>query len=138
MLSAQVHDVIAATTARLDRHAPDSADAVRQSPPLVCFSDSMRNQSAQLKRFLFAALYRHPQVSRTTEHARDVVRSLFAAYVADPGQMPVEQAGDFLRRGHRVVADYIAGMTDRFASREYFRLTGEAAFLGEPLERDVC
>jgi len=137
MLSAQVQDVIAATTDHLDRYAPASADAVRQLPPLVCFSDSMRNQSAQLNRFLFAALYRHPQVSRTTEHARNVVRALFAAYVADPGRMPVEQAGEFLRRGHRVVADYIAGMTDRFACREYTRLTGESAFLGDPPERGV-
>ena len=65
---------------------------------------------------------------RTTERARGAVRALFAAYAAAPAQMPAEQAGEFARSGHRVVADYIAGMTDRFASREYLRLTGEAAF----------
>jgi dGTPase len=128
MLSAQVHDVTAATQARLDRHAPDSADAVREMPPLVTFTDAMREQTTQLKRFLFGALYRHPQVMRTTELARDVVQRLFAAYASAPGQLPAEQAAAFDTRGHRVVADYIAGMTDRFATREYQRLTGLQAF----------
>ena len=128
MLSAQVHDVTVATQARLEQHAPASADAVRALPPLVCFSDAMREQSTQLKRFLFAALYRHPQVVRTTERARDVVYALFGAYAAAPGQMPAEQAAAHGDAGMRGVADYIAGMTDRFASREYRRLTGAAAF----------
>jgi len=129
MLSAQVHDVIEATQARLDRYAPGDADAVRAMPPLVCFSDAMREQSTQLKRFLFSALYRHPQVMRTTERARIVVQRLFAAYAAAPDQMPAEQAAAFDARGHRVVADYIAGMTDRFAAREYQRLSGATAFM---------
>ncbi|MDP1690768.1 MAG: deoxyguanosinetriphosphate triphosphohydrolase [Burkholderiaceae bacterium] len=128
MLSAQVQDAIAATQAQIEHHRPHSADAVRRLPPLVCFSEPMREQSAHLKRFLFAGLYRHPQVTRTTERACDIVRALFAAYVALPTQMPDEQASGFDRRGHRVVADYIAGMTDRFASREYARLTGRQAF----------
>jgi len=131
MLSAQVHDVMAATQTLLDRHAPDSADAVRGMPPLVSFSDAIRGQTKQLKRFLFGALYRHPQVMRTTERARDVVQRLFAAYASAPGQMPAEQAAAFYGHGHRVVADYIAGMTDRFAVREYQRLTGLEAFAQE-------
>jgi dGTPase len=128
MLSAQVRDVIAATQAQLDRHAPGTADAVRTLPPLVRFSDSMRAHSTQLKRLLFAALYRHPQVTRTTERAREVVTSLFAAYSAAPTEMPEEQASAYERQGPRLIADYIAGMTDRFASREYRRLTGYSAF----------
>ena len=128
MLSAQVHDVIAATRAQLDRHAPDSADAVRTLPALVCFSNAMREQSRELKRFLFGALYRHPQVTRTTERARNVVHALFNAYSAAPAQMPLEQAAAHAASGPRVVADYVAGMTDRFAAREYHRLTGEPAF----------
>ena len=128
MLSAQVHDVIAATRDQLDRHAPDSADAVRTLPALVCFSNAMREQSRELKRFLFGALYRHPQVTRTTERARNVVHALFNAYSAAPAQMPLEQAAAHAASGPRVVADYVAGMTDRFAAREYHRLTGEPAF----------
>ena len=128
VLSAQVQDVIDATQGQLDRHAPDSADAVRSLPALVCFSTAMREQSTQLKRFLFGALYRHEQVVQTTRRASDVLRALFAAYSAAPNEMPTEQAAHFAQRGQRVVADYIAGMTDRFAAREYERLTGSPAF----------
>jgi len=128
VLSAQVNDLIQATRDQLERHAPGSADAVRMLPPLVCFSAAMRAQGTQLKRFLFEALYRHEQVVHTTQCARNVVRVLFAAYESAPSEMPAEQAAAFAQRGHRVVADYIAGMTDRFAAREYERLSGLPAF----------
>ncbi len=122
MLSAQVYDVIDATRAALAEAAPGDADAARLCPPLVLFSDAMRVQSSELKRFLFANLYRHPRVVQTTAQAQDVVRELFDAYLAQPEEMPpayAEQA-DL----HRAVADYIAGMTDRYAMREHERLTG--------------
>jgi dGTPase len=127
-LSAQVHDVMAATRLQLDRHAPDSADAVRAMTPLVCFGEAMRRQGIELKRFLHGTLYRHPRVMRTTERAAHVVRCLFDAYSAAPHEMPPEQAAAFAERGQRVVADYVAGMTDRFAAREYRRLRGVPAF----------
>lgn len=123
MLSAQVYDVIDATTAALASTAPSDADAVRQAGPLVLFSESMRVESTELKRFLFRNLYRHPQVAQTANRAQGVVRSLFAAYVDDAAQMPEAYAGRGDR--YRAVADYIAGMTDRFAIREYERLTGQ-------------
>jgi dGTPase len=123
MLSAQVYDVIDATTAALSAAAPAHADAVRQASPLVSFSASMRAQSIQLKRFLFANLYRHPQVTATSERAQAVVRGLFAAYLERMNDMPESFAGRTDR--HRAVADYIAGMTDRFAMREHERLTGQ-------------
>ena len=82
----------------------------------------MRRESSELKRFLFRNLYRHPRVTATTDQAKDVVRELFDAYLADAAQMP-ERHGERTDR-HRAVADYIAGMTDRFAIREYERLTG--------------
>ena len=131
MLSAQVHDVISATQRALDEYRPVDADAVRRLPAMVGFGPAMREQSTQLKRFLHTALYRHPQVMSTTQHARDVVRVLVDAYAESPAEMPAEQAAAFAQRGHRVVADYVAGMTDRFASREYRRLTGEPAFAGD-------
>ena len=74
----------------------------------------------------FAALYRHPQVMRTTDVARRVVGELFAAYLAAPAEMPADFAA--LPDRHRAVADYVAGMTDRFAAREHRRLTGEDLF----------
>jgi dGTPase len=110
---------------------------------LVCFSHDMARQSTALKRFLHANLYRHPQVLQTTQAAQQVVRDLFDAYMNDPMQMPqahidrfdgVEGNGESTTKQRpntkpeRVVADYIAGMTDRFATREHERLTGRSAF----------
>jgi dGTPase len=122
MLSAQVYDVIAATRTAIDASGVHSADAARQQPPLVQFSEAMRTQSAQLKQFLLRNLYRHDQVMETTGQAKQVVRELFAAYAADPSQMPPAFGGRAGRE--RTIADYIAGMTDRFAAREHERLTG--------------
>ncbi len=122
MLSAQVYDVIDTMRAALAAAAPVDADDVRRMPALVGFSPAMAGQSAALKQFLFRNLYRHPQVTQTTEQAQQVVRELFSAYSADPAQM---QAGFAVRTDRaRAVADYIAGMTDRFAAREHERLTG--------------
>ena len=126
MLSAQVHDVIDTTAAALAQARPGSADAVRGLPRLVRFSAPVHAQASALKQRLFAALYRHPQVMRTTTVARQVVRELFDAYLAAPAEMPSEHAA--MPERHRAVADYVAGMTDRFAAREHRRLTGRDAF----------
>jgi dGTPase len=122
MLSAQVYDAIEATRAQLALHAPGSADAARAAPPLVMFSARLRQESQELKAFLFQDLYRHPRVMDTTSQAQEVVRELFARYLARPAEM---QAGFAARTDTpRAVADYIAGMTDRYALREHQRLTG--------------
>ncbi|MEY8876092.1 MAG: deoxyguanosinetriphosphate triphosphohydrolase [Leptothrix sp. (in: b-proteobacteria)] len=126
LLSAQVYDVIDTTAAALRLHAPDSADAVRALPPLVAFSPDMRAASTALKRLLFASLYRHPQVMESTERAQRIVAELFDAYVAVPAEMPADYAQAPLLQ--RSVADYIAGMTDRYAIREHERLTGRRLF----------
>ena len=126
MLSQQVYDVIGATQALLNEHTPQSADEVRQCPPLVRFSQGMREASTELKRFLFKELYRHPQVNETTVKAKQVLSELFAAYVNTPTEMPADFAGR--QDLHRAVTDYIAGMTDRFAVKEHERLTGERVF----------
>ncbi|MGH6646718.1 deoxyguanosinetriphosphate triphosphohydrolase [Aquabacterium sp.] len=126
MLSQQVYDVIDATRDAITEHAPTSAGAARLCPSLVRFSQPMREASTQLKRFLFKELYRHPQVNETTVRAKQVIAELFAAYVEKPSEMQL----DFAQREdlHRSVADYIAGMTDRFAIREHERLTGQRLF----------
>lgn len=129
MLSAQVYDVIAATRLALDGCQPADVQAVRRMPVLVQFSAFMREQSLELKRFLFRALYRHPQVMETTGNAKRIVRELFAIYVERPAEMKPAyaekaQLGD-AQAGAVIVADYIAGMTDRFAIREHERLSGQ-------------
>jgi dGTPase len=133
MLSAQVYDLIEVSKAALESAAPQSSDAVRQLPPLLAFGADMRGKSAQLKQFLFRNLYRHPQVMQTTGLAKQVVRELFECYVSAPSELPANfgaaEVPSFDRNAPkqapaRVVADYIAGMTDRFAAREHERLTG--------------
>ena len=123
MLSAQVYDVIDTTGAAIAAAVPPDADAARRAGPLVAFSAAMRAESNALKRFLFANLYRHPRVTDTTSQAQQVVRELFAAYL----DRPAELRPSFAQRPdrERAVADYIAGMTDRFALREHERLTGQ-------------
>ena len=138
MLSAQVYDVMDATGAALRLAAPANVAAVRQLGPLVCFTPEMAAGSSALKRFLFQNLYRHPQVLETTETAQQVVRDLFEVYMGDPAQMPqahierfdgIEAPHTGNARPERVVADYIAGMTDRFAAKEHERIKGRAVFL---------
>lgn len=139
MLSSQVYDVIAATQAALDAVQPADVQAVRDLPPLVQFGPVMREQSKALKGFLLQHLYRHPQVAHITGQAQVVVKDLFSAFINAPGELPqryqnrIHQGnesqpdldGDAQTRLARVVADYIAGMTDRFALREHERLTGQ-------------
>jgi dGTPase len=126
MLSQQVFDVIAATRSALQRYGPTSETDVRRLPALVRFSDDMRHRSSELKIFLRENLYRHPQVVETTERAKQAIRELFDAYIAQPAQMPAAFASQ--DDAVRAVADYIAGMTDRFALKEHQRLTGRILF----------
>ncbi len=122
MLSDQVYDVIDTTRAHLKLNAPRSADEARRAGAIVAFGDAMAEQVQAMKSFLFKHLYRHPQVMEKTIHAQVMVRELFDAYLSSPKEM----SSDFAAREEtpRAVADYIAGMTDRFAAREHERLTG--------------
>jgi len=126
MLSDQVYDVIDVTRVNLQKHKPQSADEARQAGPLVAFGPDMMGRVQDMKTFLFKHLYRHPQVMEMTNNAQTMVRELFDAYLSRPQEM----SSDFSRREEtpRAVADYIAGMTDRFATREHERLTGRSLF----------
>jgi dGTPase len=126
LLAALVADLVAASRERLHAAAPASADQARRAAPLIGQSEAKRERSAALGRFLFHALYRHPEVTHKSTLARRVVADLFAAYSAAPAEMSAEFAAGGARP--RAVADYIAGMTDRFALREHHRLTGLRLF----------
>ncbi|MGQ0708527.1 MAG: deoxyguanosinetriphosphate triphosphohydrolase [Rhodoferax sp.] len=135
MLSEQVYDVIRNTQAAVDASGVGHVREVRCAGRLVCFSEEMRVQTRALKTFLFAHLYRHPQVMESREQAKKVLRGLFDLYSAAPQEMPPAFADKAMHAQdaaglRRVVADYVAGMTDRFAAREHQRLTG-ATLLGE-------
>ncbi|GIZ53432.1 deoxyguanosinetriphosphate triphosphohydrolase [Noviherbaspirillum aridicola] len=124
MINALIMDLIAASQERIAGHAPKNIDEVRRAPPLIAFSARMSEEALQLKRFLRANLYQHYQVNRMTSKARRIVRELFAAFMEEPRLLPPDYqlpGGDTMRQA-RKVADYIAGMTDRYAMREHRRL----------------
>ena len=131
MINHLVSDVIQTTQARIQSAAPADIDAVRRNPaPLVTMSDEVLAEHLELKHFLRDNLYRHYRVLRMTTKARRVVQDLFAAFFRDVNLMPTEhrrsaQRGEQMRgeAGRaRAVADYIAGMTDRYAIREHERI----------------
>jgi dGTPase len=126
LLSALIADLVTHTSDAVAKHAPVDEVAVRHLPALACFSPGLQTEITALQRFLFRALYRHPQVEQSTALGRTVVAELYAAYLSQPSEMPAERAhtADL----PRAVADYIAGMTDRFALREHHRLTGRRLF----------
>jgi dGTPase len=122
MIGSCVTDLIAETRRRIAAAGVADIDAVRAQPePLVRFSPAMREQTLELKRFLRGALYKHPRVQRMTDEARQVVADLFAGYQAEPQRVPGLAALAPEQRP-RALADYIAGMTDRFALAEHARL----------------
>ncbi len=120
MISALVADLVEQTAARIRDSGVASPDEVRAAPALAAFSSPVREQLAQLQQLLRKALYRHPCVLRTTTKASRVLRELFAAYADDPRLLPVEHQRE--HRQLRAIADYVAGMTDRYAIREHRKL----------------
>ena len=122
MINTLVCDLIGTTDARISRQGPRDLAEVRQAPPLVAFSDEVFAAQRRMKHFLRTHLYQHYQVLRMASRARRIVTDLFAAFTADPRLLPpqyqVTVDGDQSRR----VADYIAGMTDRYAIKEHQRL----------------
>ncbi len=113
LLSAQVFDVIDHTRAQLLAHQITSESDVRQAPPLVGFSPELAQEVQQVKSWLFKHLYRHAQVIAKMDEAQGMVRDLFTSYLREPSRLPeaYAQQSDL----PRATADYIAGMTDRFA-----------------------
>jgi dGTPase len=122
-----VNDLLAETRRRLEALRPKDADAIRRcGRATAAFSDEMRDNDRALKRFLFERMYRHSTVNRMTAKARRVVRDLFTFYIEQPDCLPGEwrQAAEGKDRAAsaRLIADYIAGLTDRYALEEHQRL----------------
>ena len=127
LIDRMVGDLIGETCARLADSALGSVDEVRAlNAPIVDFSDEMRRNDRALKEFLFERMYRHHRVKRMSSKAHRVVYDLFALYLAEPQRLPREwrelAAGPNEPSTARVAADYLAGMTDRFALDEHHRL----------------
>jgi dGTPase len=122
-----VTDLLEQTAANLEAAAPADVEAVRgYAGRFVGFSPALGEQFAALKQFLYDRLYCHPQVVQANEHAVRVLGELFEYYRGDSARLPERVRAHFDVDGpERVIADYVAGMTDRFALNEHRRLLGE-------------
>ena len=131
MIDYLVSDLIEQAARNIATAKVDSIDAVRAQPrPLISLSDAVIEEHQELKRFLRTRLYNHPKVQEVMDEARAALRMLFEAYLKDPSRLPAEhqllaakaEADGGVAARARVVADYVAGMTDRFAFTERSKL----------------
>jgi len=122
MIDTLVTDLIRTSAENIREHAPASIDEVRLAPPLIAFSARMHRENEELKRFLRENLYRHYRVVRMSAKARRIVAELFGALQADTRLLPPEFQARAREDAPRAIADYIAGMTDRYAIVEHRRL----------------
>jgi len=130
LIDGMVRDLLVETRARIAAAQPATVDEIRAlGQPIAAFSPAMSEHHRALKAFLFTRMYRHDKVTRMTSHAAEVVRALFARYRAEPALLPEpwrEAAAGTDAKQARVIADYIAGMTDNYALDEHKRLFGTA------------
>jgi len=120
LIGRMVEDLLAESSRRLEAASPACSDELRASDrPLISFSDALRSDLKPVRRFQFERMYRHYRVNRLTSKARRVLRQLFDIFLAEPNLLPDEwrrRAEDVETAARaRVVADYVAGMTDRYA-----------------------
>lgn len=129
MINALIVDLIGASQTHIDAAQVQSIEDVREAQALITFSEQMRGEASLLKRFLRENLYHHYQVNRMTSKARRIVQELFDAFMREPRLLPPDyqiaamtNTQEGMQKQARKVADYIAGMTDRYAMREHRRL----------------
>ena len=136
MIHDVVSDLIEASTQRLAAAAPANIDAVRAQPrPLIGFSEARHAEHMELKKFLRRRLYRHEHIEAQRTGAAQVLHHLFEAFMQDVTQMPAEHRDSALAMETtlgmagraRAVADYVAGMTDRYAFQEHARIAGKGS-----------
>lgn len=122
MINTLVTDLIQQSTRNIKDAGIDTLIAVHTAPPLIGFSQQIKKEQQELKKFLFDNLYRHFRVVRMNNRARHTIEKLFAAFSSEVRLLPVKYQKKFEHEGHQAIADYIAGMTDRYAIKEYQRL----------------
>jgi dGTPase len=122
MINTLVGDLVAQTRGNINAAAPASVEAVRSAPPLVAFSPDVQAEQQELKRFLRQHLYQHYRVARMSRKSKRIVADLFHAFIDEPHLLPPQYQMRYRSDGARAIADYVAGMTDRFAIREHRRL----------------
>ena len=124
MINTLILDLVQTTADALRASGAQSLEEVRKAPPLVSFSTALADEHLALKQFLRNHLYRHYKVVRMTKKAERIITELFEAFLGEPRLLPPEHQSRAHHDKARAIADYIAGMTDRYAMREYRRVFG--------------
>ena len=122
MINTLITDLVGQSSQNIAQANPGNLDAVRTSPPLIGFSDTIRTEQRELKHFLRTQLYQHYRVNRMSNKARRIIKALFEAFMDDPKLLPPQYQDKAKQDQARTIADYIAGMTDRYAIKEYRHL----------------
>ena len=122
MINTLVVDLTQEARRRVADASPADIDEVRAAPPLAAFSSAIRREADELKSFLHDKLYRHYRVMRMSAKAHRIVTDLFSAFLNEPRLLPEDHQARAASNASRVIADYVAGMTDRYAIKEHQRL----------------
>jgi dGTPase len=122
IINTLILDLVNTTSVNIETSGVQSVDEVRAAPPLAAFSPALLDEHRELKRFLMHHLYRHYKVARMSAKAGRIISDLYAAFTRDARLLPPEHQARESLEGARAVADYIAGMTDRYAMREHRRI----------------
>ncbi|MEW5965679.1 MAG: deoxyguanosinetriphosphate triphosphohydrolase [Pseudomonadota bacterium] len=130
IINTLILDLVDTTRAHIANSGVQSLDDVRRAPPLAAFSPALLDEHRELKRFLLHHLYRHYKVARMSAKASRIISDLYTAFTGDARLLPPEHQARESLEGARAVADYIAGMTDRYAMREHRRIFAVEEILG--------
>jgi len=122
MINTLIIDLVNTTRINIENSGVQTLDDVRAAPPLAAFSPALLDEHRELKRFLHRHLYRHYKVARMSSKAGRIITDLYTAFTGDARLLPPEHQERESLEGARAVADYIAGMTDRYAMREHRRI----------------
>ena len=122
MINTLVSDLTERSRLLIAQQQPGRIDDVRHAPPLIAFSRGIQEEQQELKKFLHTHLYQHYRVARMSNKARRIVTDLFQAFLGDARLLPPEFQVRAQSDLPRAIADYVAGMTDRYAIREHRRL----------------
>ena len=122
MINTLVSDLIKQSTANIKDIRPDNLQSVSAAPYLISFSEKTKKEQQELKKFLRNNLYRHFKVARMSNKAQHTVKMLFNIFSEDPRLLPLKYQEKSNKNKYQAITDYIAGMTDRYAIREYRRL----------------
>ncbi|HEY5038655.1 MAG TPA: deoxyguanosinetriphosphate triphosphohydrolase, partial [bacterium] len=127
LIDEQVTDLLRETTARISKFGAKTVADVRRCPEeLAAFSTDFRQEHLEMKRYLFQHMYRHPRVTRMEAKSTKVIQELFKLYESNPDILPTNTR-EKIKLQHetvkRIICDYIAGMTDRYAIEEFEKLT---------------